>query len=60
MRATAFDLLQKSKKTCDKIRAGGENTRKISYGVDRKRSDEQRNGNGMELRSSARQGVDMI
>ena len=32
------------KKTCDKIRAGGENTRKISYGVDRQRNDEQRNG----------------
>lgn len=44
MQATAFDLLQKSKKACDKIRAGGENTWKISYGVDRQRSDEQRNG----------------
>ena len=44
MQATAFDLLQKSKKTCDKIRAGGENTWKISNGVDRQRSDEQRNG----------------
>ena len=30
--------------TCDKIKSGGENTRKISYGVDRQRSDEQRNG----------------
>ena len=47
MQATAFDLLQKSKKTCDKIRAGGEKTRKISYGVDRQRSDEQRNGDDM-------------
>ena len=44
MQATAFELLQKSEKTCDKIRAGGENTGKISYGVDRQRSDKQRNG----------------
>ena len=26
MQGIAFELLQKSKKTCDKIRAGGENT----------------------------------
>ena len=47
MQATAFDLLQKSKKTCDKIKSGGKNTWKISNGVDRQRSDEQRNGDDM-------------
>ena len=60
MQGIAFELLQKSKKTCDKIRAGGENTWKISNGVDRQRSDEQRNGTARirkatEVRSNATQ-----
>ena len=44
MQGIAFELLQKSKLRWFIMEIGGENTGKISYGVDRQRSDEQRNG----------------